>query len=669
MAKSASSLYNRPRTTTTLPTRQMASRALHASDVAPARATLWHTKRRGLVSEVEHEFSECASSHRLTVHNPSKDNGPCTCVLIRPAERILVRAYNPLNQRLYTTLVNEQTMREQLTRQQRRNGGDPNTYVMRATRYERLPSDFCLIMNVGAFRRERFEPIRERHFAIKRSRAADKFAQYKADKHTEAKQKLTEARAVMGQMEYAAKVAQRRFEREHKALLYGQVHLQAMVKAAEDALYFSRHQLAMYADLSKSSLQNSWDPLENANDHVWLKRKYEARKKLVLQVAIRDVAYRASFRADLAATAARIALEAAIKEESKAETEARDAESVAKRIRDELKLVRSAAHEVLKRIASMLTLRTTDCGLRSTQRKLVFNEPMWDIRAPSFRVLPVATSGWNLKFKQAICIVSKKFLGVKQRRRTLTVTVREDPVADPIDFWGEGLPAEPHRSDEYPPYLGNLMIQAYDHSMQMPEILFVNQEDIRGVLSENGCSDLLSPIVEDVSTSEVCAKCGSRMIMRREFATPKVSVRRTVDILVTGIGAAADGGVPIRCPRCSSCKLPEVEARLLAEDRDGRMSCKVVPKSDLDVQYAAKVRANLSRESEAMIASRQPQSQFSNRCGYYNRWALVQRRKKAVVRCLVSMLRLSRFDGKVTLGSKVSLSFLRLRKQLQNVSS
>ena len=250
-------------------------------------------------------------------------NGPCTCVLVRPAERILVQAYNPLNQRLYTTIVNEQTMREQLTRQQRRSGGDPDTYVMRATRYERLPSDYCLIMNVGPFRRERFEPVRERHFAIKRSRAADKLAQHKAERHGEAKRKLAEARAVMGQMEYAAKVAQRKFEREHKALLYGQVHLQAMIKAAEDALYFSRHQLAMYADLSKSSLQNSWDPLENANDHVWLKRKYEARKKLVLQVAIRDVAYRASFRADLAVTAARIALDAAIKEEAKADAEAR----------------------------------------------------------------------------------------------------------------------------------------------------------------------------------------------------------------------------------------------------------------------------------------------------------------------------------------------------------
>ena len=315
----------------------------------------------------------------------------------------------------------------------------------------------------------------------------------------------------------------------------------------------------------------------------------------------------------------------------------------------------------------MLTLRTTDCGLQATRRKLLFNEPMWDIRAPSFRVLPVATSGWNLKFKQAIQVVSKKFLGIKQKCRTLTITVREDPVADPVDFWGEGLPAEPHRSDEYPPYLGNVLIQAYDHSKQMPEMLFINQADIRDVLAENDCSDLLSPIVEDVSTGEVCAKCGSRMTMRREFATPKVSLRRTVDILVAGIGAAEDGGPPLRCPRCSSCKLPKVEARLLAEDRDGRMSCKVVPKTHLDAQYAVKVRTDLGTDGDEPRVSQRPQPRFSNRCGYYHRWALVQRRKKAVVRCLVSMLRLSRFDGKVTLGSKVSLGFLRLRTQLERV--
>ena len=56
-------------------------------------------------------------------------------------------------------------------------------------------------------------------------------------------------------------------------------------------------QLAVFADLSLSNDSQSYDPLENANDHIWIKRKYEAKKSLILRTLRREEARRHHFKA------------------------------------------------------------------------------------------------------------------------------------------------------------------------------------------------------------------------------------------------------------------------------------------------------------------------------------------------------------------------------------
>ena len=49
---------------------------------------------------------------------------------------------------------------------------------------------------------------------------------------------------------------------------------------SDNSMHFVQKQLAVFADLSRSNESFSFDPLENANDHIWIKRKYEAKKSL-----------------------------------------------------------------------------------------------------------------------------------------------------------------------------------------------------------------------------------------------------------------------------------------------------------------------------------------------------------------------------------------------------
>ncbi|GBG29158.1 Calmodulin [Hondaea fermentalgiana] len=73
----------------------------------------------------------------------------------------------------------------------------------------------------------------------------------------------------------------------HATMLAAQVHKHAMVQACDTALNFSKRQIELYEDLSLSTNQQAWDPLENANNAIYIQRKWQATKasfRAIIQV-------------------------------------------------------------------------------------------------------------------------------------------------------------------------------------------------------------------------------------------------------------------------------------------------------------------------------------------------------------------------------------------------
>ena len=73
------------------------------------------------------------------------------------------------------------------------------------------------------------------------------------------------------------------------------IHLTTMSQVADSAVAFSNDQLALYEDLEASNQQNAWDPLEEANNAIYLQRKRQAEKLLTMTISMLDASRRKNF--------------------------------------------------------------------------------------------------------------------------------------------------------------------------------------------------------------------------------------------------------------------------------------------------------------------------------------------------------------------------------------
>ena len=62
------------------------------------------------------------------------------------------------------------------------------------------------------------------------------------------------------------------------------MQLQAMIHASDNALHFVHAQLDVFGDMSRAGDNQSYDPIENANDHVWIKENMKVRKRLYCEL-------------------------------------------------------------------------------------------------------------------------------------------------------------------------------------------------------------------------------------------------------------------------------------------------------------------------------------------------------------------------------------------------
>ena len=114
---------------------------------------------------------DLATQQQMTIQH-----GPCTCKTRRPVERLLIRGYSPLRSVVYSISVSEKEMRRRLLLDQMRRGLPSDSLISKACRYERLPTDYCLMQNKGVYKRSRFEPLLEYDLANQRSADASRFA-------------------------------------------------------------------------------------------------------------------------------------------------------------------------------------------------------------------------------------------------------------------------------------------------------------------------------------------------------------------------------------------------------------------------------------------------------------------------------------------------------------
>lgn len=66
------------------------------------------------------------------------------------------------------------------------------------------------------------------------------------------------------------------YQNEVQELAAAKAREDELFKLVKEALNFSKEQLALYSDLSLSSLQQSWDPLEHANNWTLIREKRAA---------------------------------------------------------------------------------------------------------------------------------------------------------------------------------------------------------------------------------------------------------------------------------------------------------------------------------------------------------------------------------------------------------
>jgi len=104
--------------------------------------------------------------------------------------------------------------------------------------------------------------------------------------------------------------AQAEFTEAHKIFLASQLHMQAMTNRSDSALSFSKRQTEIYDNSSwRIRDQQSWDPLENAKDSIFIQRKRHAVGAVELARQMRNRAQGHVFEATLAFGEAQYRLE------------------------------------------------------------------------------------------------------------------------------------------------------------------------------------------------------------------------------------------------------------------------------------------------------------------------------------------------------------------------
>ena len=124
--------------------------------------------------------------------------------------------------------------------------------------------------------------------------------------------------------------------------------------------------------MSRSNESFSFDPLENANDHIWIKRKYEAKKSLILRTLEREEARRHHFKAKYIMQKAKGRVDDAKVLYDKALKRSIVARRECTRIVESSKVARPMMVEIVHRILKMLTLRALP--RTNGRRSLVFFE-------------------------------------------------------------------------------------------------------------------------------------------------------------------------------------------------------------------------------------------------------------------------------------------------------
>ena len=247
-----------------------------------------------------------------------------------------------------------------------------------------LPTDEVTGVGVGAFKRCRFEPLREVdearrcvHTAKRQLEAAKRSLAAMVASETNAQMVLEEA-LTRNQAPLDA------FREAHAAYIRQVVHEQAMTAAAEDAIKFSTKQIDLYENLNKASHAQAWDQLEDATEHVLLRRKRRARHVLTQRLADRQEALLARSQAlDNIAEARGIAA-AAVTDKRTAIKEVARLEKEVARVEELFLLAWCISDRAMELLGQCFTLRWSH--KLPIRRKLMWREPWWT--APKFPLVP-----------------------------------------------------------------------------------------------------------------------------------------------------------------------------------------------------------------------------------------------------------------------------------------
>lgn len=206
----------------------------------------------------------------------------------------------------------------------------------------------------------------------------------------------------------------------HAVMLAAQVHKHAMVQATAVALNFSKRQIELYEDLSLSTAQQAWDPIENANNAIYIQRKWQATKAVELAIQLRNRSIKRAFQANLQYVVVRAKAKAAT---ALASAIQRNIVPCVNQFSQDTKLtqqiLQSSIVEILSTaISSVLTLkhgRQTRAGPLTQSLCLLYRQPS-QLRS---------TIHHNTLFRQGRMIVSPPFVDQNIRTRIGIVQVFE----------------------------------------------------------------------------------------------------------------------------------------------------------------------------------------------------------------------------------------------------
>ena len=200
---------------------------------------------------------------------------------------------------------------------------------------------------------------------------------------------------------------------------------------SDKATNFSKHQLELYKDLTKSTNQQAWDPKENANDAVYIQRKWQSRKALVLAKELKLSAHRQREDAEYLLCTVREKLSSAQMQLACAEAREKRACLAFKEVAEAHACGERIKTALLHWIASLVTLRLPNHFVKSVTRKLLFYEPYWrSLDSPAMRCAPMQRRGWNVLHRQGVKVRSPRFKFLTRLPNDIyhIVTITEDPL-------------------------------------------------------------------------------------------------------------------------------------------------------------------------------------------------------------------------------------------------